>query len=170
MPPKSVQEWCCKKQPNCKALELFFAWVFSLCGGNFQTSVAGKNIASSNGSRLCINSELFTYFRYAVAKSFASKRLIEEVHPGQCLCATMEGTVEFMQCGVYSEVQPILYYIRDGMLYSGGYLVQWRDIISTVKDIQYSGGISSVQWRDIITKVEDILYCGGISLVQNSMY
>ncbi len=52
--------------------------------------------------------------------------------------------------------------------YSGGISsVQWRDTISTVEDIQYSGGISSVQWRDIISTVEGYhQYSGGMSPVQ----
>ncbi len=35
----------------------------------------------------------------------------------------------------------------EGVQYSGGYSVQWRDIINTVNGFQYSEGISSIQWR-----------------------
>ena len=45
--------------------------------------------------------------------------------------------------------------------------VQWRDNISTVEGIQYSGGIpsvqwgiTSVQWGDNISTVEVAQYCG----------
>ncbi len=48
----------------------------------------------------------------------------------------------------------------EGVQYSGGYQVHWRDFISTVEDIstvegyhQYGGGLSSVQWR-IFSTVE----------------
>ncbi len=42
--------------------------------------------------------------------------------------------------------------------YSRG--ISSRDTISTMEDVQYGGRISSVQWRDTISTAEDIPYCG----------